>query len=79
MVVVDEFGKRECVMNIYVEERKFWMNYGFGENFVRFVNILYNDMECFWMMLEWFWLANKYGNVEISLELWSWNGNCCLM
>ena len=71
MVVVGEFGKRKCVMNVYVEEWRFWMNYDFGGIFACFANILYNGMEYFRVALEWFWLVNECGNVDISLDLWS--------
>ena len=34
MIVVNEIGRQKCVMEVYAESWKLWMNYGFGETFV---------------------------------------------
>ena len=31
MIVVNEVGRQKCVMEIYVENWKFWMDYGLME------------------------------------------------
>ena len=38
MMIVDEFGRWKYVMDMFVEEWKFWTSYGFGGNFVYFAN-----------------------------------------
>ena len=37
MIVVNEIRIRKCVMEVYDESWKFWMNYGFGGILVQFV------------------------------------------
>ena len=54
MIMVDEIGRWKYVMNMYVEDLKFWMDYGLVENlYILYIMwILYrNDMKYFQITL----------------------------